>query len=153
MNDVLSFLPFFAAVFVVAISGSLFMPGEWYETLDKPAWTPPNWLFAPAWTVLYVMIAAAGWLVWREDGFNLALAVWAANLVFNAAWSWLMFGRRQIGLALIDAIAMLATIIAFMALAWPLSETAALLFLPYLAWVAFATLLNWSILRRNPAQA
>ena len=153
MNDILSFLPFLGAVFVVGLSGALFMPGPWYETLDKPSWTPPNWLFAPAWTVLYLMIAAAGWLVWEYEGASLALMVWAANLVFNAAWSWLMFGLHRIGGAFVDACAMLVTIIAFIALTASSVPTAALLFLPYLAWVAFAMMLNWSILRRNPAHA
>lgn len=151
MTEFLSFLPFLVAVFVVAVSGAVFMPGAWYETLDKPSWTPPSWAFAPAWTILYLMIAAAGWLVWREAGLSLALAVWAANLVFNAAWSWLMFGLHRIGAALVDAILMFLTIVAFMATAWPISQLAAWLFAPYLAWVAFAAALNWSILRRNPA--
>ena len=153
MSDWLSLLPFIAAVLVVALSGALFMPGPWYRSLDKPSWTPPDWLFGPAWTVLYLMIAIAGWLVWRSAGLGAALAIWVLNLVLNAAWSWLMFGRRRIAAALVDAIAMLVTIIAFMIVAWPSSETAAWLFAPYLAWVAFATALNASILRRNPAAA
>ncbi len=153
MSDWMTFLPFLVAVFVVAVSGAVFMPGPWYETLEKPSWTPPNWLFAPAWTVLYVMIAGAGWLVWKAEGFGIALGVWALNLVFNAAWSWLMFGRHRIGAALVDALAMLATIVAFIALAWPLSQTAALLFVPYFFWVAFASALNWAILARNPDAA
>lgn len=151
MADWITLLPFLAAVFVVALSGALFMPGDWYKSLDKPSWTPPDWLFAPAWTLLYILIAIAGWLVWKQAGFGAALAVWAANLIFNGAWSWLMFGRRNIALALLDACAMLATIIAFIALAQPNSGTAAALFVPYLAWVLFATALNWSILQRNPA--
>ena len=147
--DWLSFLPFLIAVVVVAASGALFMPGEWYRTLDKPTWTPPDWLFGPAWSLLYLLIAIAGWLVWTAEGIGLALAVWALNLVINGAWSWLMFGRRRIAAALFDALGMLATIVAFILLAWPASRTASLLFLPYLAWVTFATALNASILQRN----
>ncbi|MBU1211801.1 MAG: tryptophan-rich sensory protein [Alphaproteobacteria bacterium] len=150
MTDLLSFLPFLAAVVLVAASGAVFMPGKWYDTLDKPSWTPPSWLFAPAWSALYILIAIAGWIAWKEEGLGVALAVWGANLIFNAAWSWLMFGRQQIGAALADALAMLVTIVVFIVLVLDSSETAALLFLPYLAWVAFASLLNWSILRRNP---
>lgn len=146
-------MPFVGTVFVVGFSGAVFMPGDWYRTLDKPTWTPPDWLFGPAWTVLYLMIAVAGWLVWWHDGFSLPLWLWAANLAFNAAWSWLMFGKHRIGLALPDAGAMLATILLFIAAAWPVSAAAAMLFLPYLAWVAFATALNWSILHRNPQAA
>ena len=153
MSDWLSLLPFIAAVFAVALSGAVFMPGDWYRSLKKPSWTPPDWLFAPAWTILYVMIAVAGWLVWKAAGVGAALVVWALNLLFNGAWSWLMFGRRDIRTALYDAIAMLVTIVAFIALTWPISTTAAWLFVPYLAWVTFATALNASILSRNPAAA
>lgn len=142
----ISFLPFS----VVALSGGLFRPGAWYKTLNKPPWTPPNWLFTPAWTSLYLMMAVAGWLVWRADGGGLALGLWLINLVLNAAWSWLMFGRQKIRAALVDAVAMLVTILAFIFAAWVVNKTAALLFFPYLAWVAFAAMLNWDILRRNP---
>lgn len=150
MSDWLTLLPFLAAVVIVAASGALFMPGAWYKTLDKPVWTPPDWLFGPAWTILYVLIAIAGWRVWSVAGFATALVVWCVNLAFNAAWSWLMFGKRRMDLALADAIAMLITIVAFIALALPRDRTAAYLFVPYLVWVLYATALNWSILRRNP---
>lgn len=150
MANGLSFLPFIAIVIGVAASGAIFMPGEWYRSLNKPSWTPPSWLFAPAWSILYLMIAIAGWLVWRAAGFGPALAVWALNLVFNAAWSWLMFGRRQIAVALLDALAMFVTIVAFIILAWPISTGASWLFVPYLAWVSFAAALNANILKRNP---
>jgi translocator protein len=149
----LSLLPFLAVVAAAAVSGAVFMPGEWYASLNKPGWTPPDWLFPPAWTVLYVMIAVAGWLIWSTNGAGLALVMWALNLVFNALWSWLMFGRHRIGLALADAMAMLITIVGFILLARSLNPTAALLFLPYLGWVIFATALNFEILQRNPSAA
>ncbi len=129
------------------------MPGSWYAALHKPRWTPPDWLFGPAWTVLYVMIAIAGWLVWSVEGVGVALAVWGSNIVFNGLWSWLMFRRHRIGLAFVDATAMLLTILAFIVIARPISPTAALLFIPYLGWVAFAAALNFDILRRNPSAA
>lgn len=150
MSEWVSLLPFVGVVFLVALSGAVFMPGDWYRALDKPSWTPPDWLFGPAWTVLYIMIAVAGWLVWKSAGFGPALWAWALNLLFNGAWSWLMFGRRQIAAALADALAMLVTIVAFMLLARTASETAVWLFVPYLAWVTFAACLNASLLLRNP---
>lgn len=153
MANWVSFPPFVAAVFLAALSGTLFRPGAWYKTLEKPSWTPPDWVFAPAWTALYLMIAIAGWLVWRAEGFGPALGIWLINLIFNAAWSWLMFGRKQIKAALTDALAMLATIVAFILAALPVNRDAAVLFLPYLGWVTFAALLNWAILRRNPQVA
>jgi len=144
-------LVFFGLVFVTALSGALFMPGAWYQGLAKPSFTPPNWLFAPAWTVLYAMIAVAGWLIWEKAGPSPALYAWGAQLVFNAMWSWIMFGRKEIGWALVDLIAMWLSIVAFIVLAWPVSQLAALLFVPYLAWVSFAGLLNQAIWRLNPA--
>ena len=87
MLEWLSLAPFFAAVFIVALSGARFMPGAWYESLEKPRWTPLNSLFGPAWTVLYLMIAIAGWLAWQREGFGIALGFCCANLVLNAAWS------------------------------------------------------------------
>lgn len=149
MAPALSLIVFLIVTGAAAATGALFMPGEWYKALAKPWWTPPDWLFGPAWTVLYVMIAVGGWLVWRETGLGVVIAIWVAQLVLNAAWSWVMFGLHRIDLALIDAGLMLISIVAFMLAAWPVSQTAALLFVPYLAWVSFATALNFAILRLN----
>jgi tryptophan-rich sensory protein len=149
LNGWLSILPFLAIVVLVGLSGALFRPGEWYRQLDKPSWTPPPWAFGPAWTALYVMIAIAGWIVWQREGFSFAFAIWSLNLVLNAAWSWLMFGRRRIDLALADASAMLVTILMFIAATWEHAHAAALLFIPYMLWVSFATALNLSIFQRN----
>jgi tryptophan-rich sensory protein len=149
MSRWLSLLVFITLVAAAAVSGGQFRPGAWYAALAKPAWTPPGWLFGPVWAVLYLMIAVAGWLVWRAEGLRAALMVWGLQLALNGAWSWLMFGRQAIGLALIDILAMLAAIIAFIVLARPVSRPAALLFVPYLAWVSFATALNATIWRMN----
>lgn len=132
-----------------AASGSMFMPGPWYETLAKPSWTPPNWLFPVVWPVLYIMIAFAGWYAWRA-GLWVALAIWGAQLVLNAAWSYLMFGQHRIGAALVDLVLLWLSIAAFVLLTWTPARTAALLFLPYWAWVSFAGALNWAVLRANP---
>ena len=148
-----SLIPFLGLVAAAALSGARFMPGAWYAALNKPKWTPPDWLFPPAWTVLYLMIAIAGWLVWRVQGVAPALGFWALNLVFNALWSWLMFDRHRIGWALIDALAMLTTIICFILVSRAVEPRASLLFLPYLGWVAFATALNFTILQRNPSSS
>jgi translocator protein len=153
MTSWISFLPFMAAVVVVAISGGVFMPGKWYKSLRKPAWTPPDWLFGPAWTILYFTIAIAGWRIWKAQGWEMALGIWSLNLALNAAWSWLMFGRHLIGAAFADACAMVVTIVAFIATAWPIDQAAAWLFVPYLAWTSFAAALNFSILRLNPKDA
>lgn len=149
VSKYISLVPFVAVVFAAAASGSLFMPGGWYEALNKPAWTPPNWVFPVVWSVLYVMIVIAGWLVWRRAGWSSALAVWGIGLVLNALWSYLMFGRHEIGLALADSVALWLSIAAFIGLAWHLDRVAAYLFVPYLAWVSVATFLNFTIWRIN----
>ena len=143
---------FIGACFVAALSGALFRPGRWYEGLKKPSWRPPNWLFAPAWTLLYAMIAIAGWLVWREHGFAgapVALALWALQLALNAAWSGLFFGLRRMDLALAELVALWLAIAATIAAFAPLQATAAWLMAPYLAWVTFAGVLNFAMWRLN----
>ena len=140
---------FFAVTAAAAAFGAVFQPGSWYQALAKPPWTPPNWLFGPVWTVLYIMIAIAGWLVWREQGLSLVVAVWVVQLVLNGAWSWIMFGQHQIGWALADIILLWIAIILFAVLAWPVSATASLLVVPYLAWVSYAGALNFAIWRLN----
>jgi tryptophan-rich sensory protein len=139
-----SLLVFLGLAATAAVVGSRFSPGEWYEQLDKAPWTPPNWVFAPVWTLLYIAIAVAGWLVWRSDGrFSLALSLWLAQLVLNSAWSWLFFGRHLIGVALLDIVLLALTIAAFVAFSASTNRTAAWLFAPYAAWVLYATSLNF----------
>ncbi|MTI44872.1 TspO/MBR related protein [Roseibium hamelinense] len=137
-------------VFLTAMSGAVFKPGDWYLSLKKPSWTPPGWAFPLVWTVLYVMIGYSGWLIWSEQGFGLALVFWVLQLALNGAWSWLFFGMKRMDYALIDVCAMWLSIVAYIGAAWPVSTTAALLFLPYLAWVSVAAALNLSVWRLNP---
>lgn len=136
-------------VVATATSGLVFKPGAWYETLRKPDWTPPNRAFPIVWTALYAMIAVAGWLVWRESGLGLPMLLWFAQLLVNFLWSWLFFGMRRMDLGFADIVILWLLIAAFIAAAWPVSIWAALLFVPYLAWVTLAGLLNLSIWRLN----
>ena len=136
-------------VVLTAASGAFFKPGPWYESLDKPSWTPPNITFPIVWTSLYVLMVIAGWLVWREAGWSLALVLWLLQLAANALWSALFFGLHRTRLALVDAVAMWVFVVAFIIVAWPISTRAALLFVPYLAWLSLAVALNASILLRN----
>lgn len=147
----LSLLVFVVLVIATASSGALFQPGEYYETLRKPSWTPPNWAFGPVWSVLYIMIAVAGWLVWRAEGWSAATIVWGVQLVLNGLWSYFFFGARRMDLAFVDVVLMWLSIAAFILLAWPVSTWAALLFLPYLVWVTIAGALNLAVWRMNPA--
>lgn len=145
----ISLIVFLGLVAATSVTGASFRPGVWYETLAKPAWTPPNWTFPVVWTILYVMIAVAGWLVYEREGFGAALTVWLVALVLNGLWSYLMFGERQIGLAAADLTALWVAVLAFIILAWPEDRTASLLFVPYLAWISYAGALNLAILRMN----
>ena len=124
-------------------------PGPWYEALAKPSFNPPNWLFGPVWTVLYVLIAIAGWRVWRIGSSGTVTKLWWLQLALNFLWSPVFFGLQQIALALVIIVALLITILAFIAAAWNLDRISAWLFVPYAAWVAFASLLNASILFLN----
>jgi tryptophan-rich sensory protein len=141
---------FIGVVFLAAASGAVFKPGPWYEELQKPSWTPPNWAFPVVWTLLYIMIAYAGWSVWSKVGWSLPIVLWALQIVLNAAWSWLFFGLRRMDLALVDVGLLWLAIAGFIVTAWPVSPIAALLFVPYLAWVTTAGLLNRAVQQLNP---
>lgn len=140
-----------AVVVLAALSGAVFKPGPWYETLRKPAWTPPNWAFPVVWTVLYAAIAYGGWSVWTLSGWSLPMMFWVVQIVVNAAWSWLFFGLRRMDIALADIALLWLSIVGFIVTAWPVSTLAALLFVPYLAWVTTAAFLNRAVMRLNLA--
>jgi tryptophan-rich sensory protein len=146
----LSLIVFAALVAITASVGAQFEPGAWYEQLTKPAWNPPNRVFAPVWTALYIAIAVAGWLTWRRSQrLNLALAAWGLQLIANGLWSWLFFGLHEPGLALIDIVVLLALIVCFIALARRHSVAASWLFAPYAVWIAYAASLNLAIWQAN----
>jgi len=138
--------------FAAAALGARFLPDEWYRRLNKPTWNPPNKIFAPVWTTLYVLMAIAAWLVWMRYDFGgalLPLALFVAQLLLNAAWTWLFFGLHRIRGALLDIVVLWFTILATLVSFWSLEPLAGVLLLPYLAWVSFAMFLNWTILRLN----
>lgn len=117
----------------------------WYADLRKPTFNPPDWIFAPVWTTLYVLMAVAAWRVWRRAGFKdseTALLVFTCQLLLNLGWSVLFFGLREIGLALIGIVLLLVLIIVNTRLFWRIDRLAGALFVPYVAWVAFAAVLN-----------
>ena len=106
--------------FLAAGFGSRYMPGEWYAQLQKPSWNPPSWIFAPAWTLLYIMMAVAAWRVWRVAGFDAArgaLVLFLVQLALNGTWSWIFFGLKNPALAVADIVALwlaiAATLVAF----------------------------------------
>ena len=145
-------------VFVVvnvmaASSGGFFQPGDWYDGLAKPWWRPPTWLFGPAWTVLYIMIAISGWMAWHAAAPGEAwvpMTIYGIQTVLNAAWSGIFFGMRRMKLALIEMAFLWLSILATIVVFWQISQTAALLLVPYLAWVSFAFMLNRAMVQLNP---
>lgn len=149
----LSLLAFVALTALTAMGGGVFRPGQWYENLNHPSWRPPNWLFAPVWFVLYAMIAVSAWLVWSAAGPDevvLPMVAFGAQLVLNFAWSAIFFGLRRLGLAFAELGLLWLSIVAMIALFAPIDEGAAWLLAPYLAWVTFAGVLNFTVWRLNP---
>lgn len=142
---------FLAAVAVVAIVGGLAAgsAAQTYRALELPPFAPPSWLFGPVWTVLYVAMAVAAWLVWRESGWNRALTLWSVQLVLNLAWTPLFFSAGWYAAALVDIVALLVLVALTIVAAARSSRLAAGLLVPYLAWVAFATALNAAIVVLN----
>lgn len=141
---------FIALVALTAWFGARFEPGAWYAALEKPPLTPPNWVFGPVWSALYLALALAAWLIWRQPaGRAVPLALWLVQLVLNAAWSLFFFGLNRPGLALVEIgfllVAIAVTAVAF----WRVRPLAGALLLPYLAWVAFACYLNAGIWMLN----
>jgi benzodiazapine receptor len=127
---------------------------EFYATLSRPEWAPPSWLFGPTWTLLYTLMAVAAWLVWRERGLSgarVALGLYAVQLVLNALWSWLFFAWRRGSLAGLEVVVLLVFVALTLVAFRRVRPLAGALMLPYLLWVAYATALTLSIVRRNPA--
>ncbi|MBP1857993.1 TspO/MBR family protein [Rhizobium herbae] len=150
MNRFIIHILFIAAVLGCGLLiGINNIPGEWYQSLAKPSFNPPNWIFAPAWSVLYVIIGFVGARTFLHHRQSAAMRFWVAQMIFNFAWSPLFFGLHEIALALIVILSLLISIAGFIATSRKQDYLSALLFLPYLAWVAFATLLNTSIFLMN----
>lgn len=144
-----------AALFVGLVVGTgwaigfLTRPDAWYESLAKPAFSPPGWVFGPVWTILYILIGFAGWRIWRLAPKSSAMTLWGAQMLLNWFWSPAFFGAEAPATALAIILALLAAIAGFMLQAWKYDRVAACLFVPYAAWVAFAALLNGSIVVMN----
>jgi benzodiazapine receptor len=152
ISSIVALIGFVGASSLAAAMGAVFRPGDWYEQLIKPSWRPPNWLFAPVWSVLYLAIAVSGWLVWRKSGLAgaaLPLAIYLLQLILNAAWTPIFFGLHRPGLAFFEIALLWLSIVASVAAFHPVHAGAAWLLLPYLAWVTFAGALNFTVWRLN----
>lgn len=142
-------------VFLAAALGTIASANapEFYAELARPAWAPPAWLFGPVWTVLYLLMGIAAWLVWREKGFReaaVALALFLIQLALNSLWSWLFFAWHQSALAFTEIVFLWSLIVATTIAFWRVRPLAGILLVPYLAWVTFAMALCFAIWRLNP---
>ena len=132
-----------------AVIGMVTGPDDWYARLAKPAFNPPSWVFAPVWTCLYMLIAIAGWRISRGGKSERATLFWWAQLVLNFAWPVVFFNAHAIGAALVGILLLLIVLLGFITAAWNRDRIAAWMFVPYAAWVAFASLLNGTLFAMN----
>jgi translocator protein len=126
---------------------------DFYAQLQKPAWAPPAWVFGPVWTLLYMCMAVSAWLVWRERSWARArgsLGLFVAQLVVNALWSWLFFAWHRGGPAFADVLLLFTLIVCTIVAFSRIRKLAAWLLAPYLAWVCFASVLNYVVWQLNP---
>jgi tryptophan-rich sensory protein len=141
-----------ALCFTASITGVFVSTSGWYAALHKPSWNPPPWIFGPVWTLLYVLMAVAAWLVWREGGWKtqrLPLGLFLVQWLLNALWTPLFFGLHRSGLASAEIVIFWLVLAATIGSFWRVRKAAGLLLVPYLAWVTFAAALNFTIWRLN----
>lgn len=141
----------FAAAGIGAVASA--NAGAFYGKLSQPEWAPPASLFGPVWTLLYILIAIAAWLVWKDAGFrgaSLALSMMIVQLAANALWTWIFFAWHRGALAFVEIIVLWILIVITMILFWRVRPVAGVLFVPYLLWVTFASALTYSMWQRNP---
>jgi len=138
----------FAAAAVGGIATSSAVDSDWFANLNKPSFNPPNWIFGPVWSLLYLLMGIAAWQVWKESGWvaaKFALSWYGFHLLLNVAWSALFFGMRQPGWAAIEIVFLWISIAVSIILFYRHSKLASALLVPYLLWVTFASFLNWTI--------
>ena len=151
-RQALALLSWLALCFAASASMVFVSTGDWYARLHKPPWNPPSWVFGPAWTVLYILMAVAAWLVWREGGWKTQgrpLGLFLLQWLLDALWTPLFFGMHRPGLAFAEIISLWLAITATLWSFWRVRKLAGLLLVPYLAWVSFAAMLNFAIWRLN----
>jgi len=154
-RQILGFIGWFVVSFAASAVGAVasIQAKSFYSQLAQPAWAPPPWLFGPVWTVLYALMAIAAWLVWRTGGFRanrIALSLFLVQLVLNALWSWLFFAWHLGALAFADIVFLWVLIVATLVFFWRVRPLAGALLIPYLLWVSFASVLNYSVWQLNP---
>lgn len=153
-SQLIALLGWLLAAFAAGAVGAIASvdAASFYAQLNKPSWAPPTWVFGPVWSALYALMGVAAWLVWRSPGSRGgALRLFGAQLAANALWSWLFFAWHLGALAAVEVLVLLALIVATVAAFWRTSRLAALLLMPYLLWVSFASVLTWAVWQSNPS--
>ena len=145
----LDFLVFLFACMAAGLTGSLFPPGKWYSELNKPVWTPPNWVFPVAWPILYLLMSYSGGTLANLESAGSALALWALQISLNTLWTPVFFGLKNLKLGLIIIFLLLVSVAICTYVFWLYAWISGLLFLPYLAWVVFAAALNAAVFKLN----
>ncbi len=154
-KQIIGLISWLAVSFIAAAIGSAasIQAGSFYTQLVRPEWAPPPGLFGPVWTVLYALMGIAAWLIWRVGGFlaaRTAITLFLVQLVVNALWSWLFFGLHLGALAFADIVLLWVLIIGTLLAFWRIRPLAGALLIPYLLWVSFASVLNYSMWQLNP---
>jgi translocator protein len=152
-RKMIGFFAWLAGSLAAGFIGSRWMPGAWYDALIKPSFNPPDWIFAPVWTLLYVLMGVAAWRVWKGAGFagaGVALGLFVGQLCLNALWSYIFFGAHSLGTALAEIVLLWCAILATIMMFRKVDRFASILLVPYLMWVSFAAVLNLQLWRLNP---
>lgn len=150
LRQALALAGFVLITFCAPLLSVFAKPDSWYAALTKPEWNPPSWIFGPVWTLLYLMMAVAAWLVWKRVGWHRVLVFYFIQLLLNAAWTPIFFGAHELGWALVVIILMWFAILLTIRAFFQISKPAGWMLAPYLAWVTFATFLNFTLWRMNP---
>ncbi|MEE4920963.1 TspO/MBR family protein [Pseudomonas alliivorans] len=145
----MTFFIFLLACAAAASTGIIFQPGQWYESLKKPGFTPPNWLFPVAWTIIYLLLAWAGYRLSLMPGSQAVLALWAAQIALNTLWTPVFFGAHKPFAGMVIIILLWLVVAAMVVMALSLDVITGLILFPYLVWLCVAAALNFSILRNN----
>ena len=152
MHKWFGLIAWLALVFAASLASVFVSTDGWYAELNKPGWNPPNWIFGPVWTVLYIMMAVAAWRVWLQGGWKeqrAPLTLFLVQWSLNALWTPLFFGLHLLGWAFVEIIILLLFILLTIRAFWPVARVAAVLLVPYALWVTFAAVLNFTIWRMN----
>lgn len=144
------FAIFFLACAAAGATGGMFPPSDWYQRLQKPSWTPPNWLFPVAWTTLYICMSAAAARVAMMPGAGFAMALWALQIALNTLWTPVFFGLRKVRAGMAVLVLLWVSVAACTVALFQLDTIAGLLFVPYLVWVSVAAALNYAVMTLNP---